>query len=72
MIKDQDEQIRLCCKTCIEFKDKLKLGNALAHEGSPSIHISSLSRHNESNEHKGACRTSEKVKSLELSSHSFT
>ena len=56
LIKEENTKKRLCCKTCLEFKDKLKLSNVVAHEGSPSIQMSSLSRHNESNEHKSACK----------------
>ena len=36
IIKDEDEQLRHCCKKCLEFKDKLKLSNVLAHKWSPS------------------------------------
>lgn len=63
LIQETESKINLCCKICQEQKETLKLTNVWAFEGSPSIQISSLCRHNESNEHKNACISAEKAKS---------
>lgn len=47
---------------CLARKGSLKLTNVFAGEGSPSIQISTVMRHNESIEHKSACKIEEQAK----------
>lgn len=55
-----DTSMRLLCNICTKQKTLLKLSNVFAAEGSPNIQKNTISRHNDSSEHKLACEKLEK------------
>lgn len=48
------------CLLCIEMRSKLKLFSVWANEDTPNIQVSSITRHNQSNEHQNACAKADK------------
>lgn len=60
VVGDEGKEMRMSCKVCKSAKQRLKLTNVWATEGTPNIQHSSILRHNMSSEHTDALADIEK------------
>ncbi|XP_053394256.1 uncharacterized protein LOC128555571 [Mercenaria mercenaria] len=66
---DDGTPMKLKCESCCSMKTKLKLTSVWAFDGTPSIQMSSITRHNDSAEHKNVCLNLEKENITEMVSN---